>query len=76
MQPEWWQWTVAGMALILSEFAVPAFVLLWFGIGALIVAALAAFTAELGMAIQMSIWLGSSVVLLVLWFKILRRRKA
>ena len=38
MQPEWWHWAVAGIVLILAELAVPAFVLVWFGLGALIVA--------------------------------------
>ncbi len=77
MQPEWWQWTVAGIALILSEFAVPAFLLLWFGVGALIVAGVAAVVPELGLSIQMGIWLGVSflLLLLALFLKRLRRRK-
>lgn len=74
MQPEWWQWAVAGAALILSELAVPAFVLLWFGFGALAVAAVAAFGPELGLAIHMGIWLGTSFLLLALWFWIFRRK--
>ncbi|MDD5177240.1 MAG: hypothetical protein PHQ05_12550 [Sterolibacterium sp.] len=37
MQLDWWQWAVAGIALILAELAVPAFVLVWFGLGGLVV---------------------------------------
>ncbi len=37
MQLEWWHWAVTGILLILSELAVPAFVLVWFGLGALLV---------------------------------------
>jgi signal peptidase I len=38
MQPEWWHWAVSGIVLILAELVVPAFVLVWFGLGALLVA--------------------------------------
>ncbi len=36
MEMEWWQWAVAGIVLVLAELAVPAFVLIWFGLGALV----------------------------------------
>lgn len=71
MQIEWWHWAVAGIVLILAELAVPAFVLVWFGLGALVVAVLAAVMA-IGVTAQLSAWLMVSVLLVFLWFKVFR----
>lgn len=71
MQLEWWHWAVAGIVLILAELAVPAFVLVWFGLGALVVALLAALTT-VGVTAQLSAWLVVSVLLVFLWFRVFR----
>jgi len=71
MQFEWWHWAVAGIVLILAELAVPAFVLVWFGLGALVVALLAALTT-VGVTAQLFAWLVVSVLLVFLWFKVFR----
>lgn len=72
MQPEWWHWAVAGLALILAELAVPAFVLIWFGLGALLVALFAAVAPQIGLTAQLTAWLLASVVLTALWFKVFK----
>ncbi|MBI5785639.1 MAG: NfeD family protein [Rhodocyclales bacterium] len=71
MQLEWWHWAVAGIILILAELAVPAFVLVWFGLGALIVALLAALAA-VSVTAQLAAWLVVSLLLVFLWFKVFR----
>lgn len=68
LNPQWWHWAVVGIALMLAELAVPAFVLIWFGAGALLVA-LALAVAGIGWTGQLALWLGASVVLTVLWFR-------
>lgn len=72
MQLEWWHWAVAGIILILAELAVPAFVLVWFGLGALVVALLAA-VSDVSLTAQLAAWLVVSVLLVALWFKVFRR---
>ncbi len=72
MQPEWWHWAVAGIALILAELAVPAFVLVWFGLGALLVAAVVAVAPDIGLTPQLALWLATSLALVVLWFRIFK----
>jgi hypothetical protein len=72
MQPEWWHWAVAGIALILAELAIPAFVLIWFGLGALLVALLLAVVAEISLTAQLAVWLIASVVMVALWFKVFK----
>jgi inner membrane protein len=69
MQPEWWHWAVTGIVLILAELAVPAFVLVWFGLGALLVALVTA-VADIGLTAQLATWLAASLVLIVLWFRV------
>lgn len=68
MQPEWWHWAVAGIVLILSELAIPAFVLVWFGLGALAVALVVAVVPQIGLTEQLFVWLGVSLALIALWF--------
>jgi membrane protein implicated in regulation of membrane protease activity len=72
MQPEWWHWAVAGIVLILAELAVPAFVLVWFGLGALLVALVVALSGLQDLTAQLSLWLVASMVLVALWFKVFR----
>lgn len=72
MQPEWWHWAVAGIALILAELAVPAFVLIWFGLGGLLVALILALHADIALTAQLAIWLIASVVMVALWFRVFK----
>ncbi|SRR6266581_608464 len=69
---DWWQWAVGGLALILAELAVPAFVLVWFGLGALIVALVAALAPASGLTLQLAAWLVASLILVGLWFKVFK----
>jgi inner membrane protein len=72
MQAEWWQWAVAGIVLILAELAIPAFVLIWFGLGALLVALVVAVFGLQDITAQLGFWLVISVALVALWFKVFR----
>ncbi|HEY6898053.1 MAG TPA: NfeD family protein, partial [Rhodocyclaceae bacterium] len=59
--------------LMLAELAVPAFVLVWFGLGALLVGLALAIIPTLGTTAQLSLWLIASLALIVLWFKVFKR---
>ena len=72
MSIEWWHWAVAGIGLIVSELVVPAFVLIWFGLGALLVAAVFALVPGLVPTAQLALWLLCSILLVVLWFKVFK----
>ena len=72
MQPEWWHWALTGIVLILAELAVPAFVLVWFGLGALLMALVVSLLPQLALTAQLAIWLFLSLVLIWVWFKIFR----
>jgi inner membrane protein len=72
MEIEWWQWAVAGIVLVLAELAVPAFVLIWFGLGALVVAVVVAILPQCSTTVQLSVWLVVSISLVGLWFKIFK----
>jgi len=73
MNPEWWHWAVVGMALIVAELVVPAFVLIWFGLGALLVALVMFLLPALSLTTQIMLWTLASVAMMVLWFKIFKR---
>jgi membrane protein implicated in regulation of membrane protease activity len=72
MQFLWWHWIVFGIALTLLELAVPAFFLVWFGVGALIVGLLLLVVPELGFAWQVILWSACSLVFIWLWFKVFK----
>ena len=56
----------------MAELAVPVFVLIWFGLGALVVALVVAVLPQLGITAQLSTWLIVSVSLVGLWFRIFK----
>ena len=69
---EWWYWIVLGLCLVMSELVVPAFFVIWFGIGALLVGATLLLMPTLGMAVQLMLWAGLSTLLVIFWFRYLK----
>lgn len=69
MELLWWHWAIAGLALILCELAIPAFVLVWFGLGALVLAAILAAIPQIGLTAQLATWLIISLLMVAVWFK-------
>lgn len=72
MSLEWWHWIVLGIALVIAELAVPAFFVIWFGLGALAVGLLLA-VLPLGETAQVALWIVASLAMVVLWFKVFKR---
>ena len=71
MELAWWHWAVGGIVLILAELAIPSFVLIWFGLGGLVVA-LAVAMANIGLTAQLALWLIVSLILVFGWFKVFK----
>ena len=71
---EWWHWMVLGMCLAMAELAVPAFFIVWFGIGAIGVGLALLIAPEISVALQVLLWAGLSSVLVVFWFRYLKPR--
>lgn len=72
MQPEWWQWAVLGIGLIIAELAIPAFFIVWFGLGALLVSVVLLAAPSLSITAQLLTWTIASVAMVVLWFRIFK----
>lgn len=72
MQILWWHWVVLGIVLMLLELAVPAFFLVWFGLGALIVGVLLVAYSSMPFAFQVLAWTAFSLLFIWLWFKVFR----
>ena len=73
MALEWWHWIVLGVALVVAELAVPAFFVIWFGFGAMLVGVALLAMPELALSAQIGLWVLASVAMTVLWFRIFRR---
>jgi membrane protein implicated in regulation of membrane protease activity len=50
---EWWHWMVRGVGLILLELAIPAFLFIWFGLGAVMVGLVMLAAPSLHLAAQL-----------------------
>lgn len=72
MTVEWFHWAILGIVLIGAELVIPAFVLVWFGLGALLVAILLALIPELSIIFQLLIWSAASIAAVFVWFKIFK----
>lgn len=70
---EWWQWEIAGIALVLLELAIPTFYVLWFGVGAMLVGLVLLAAGELSLTAQISLWILASLAMTVLWFRVFKR---
>lgn len=72
MELLWWHWMVLGIVLVLLELAVPAFFLVWFGVGALVVGFVLLAVPSLAFAWQVLVWIACSVAFIWLWFKVFK----
>jgi membrane protein implicated in regulation of membrane protease activity len=72
MQFLWWHWIVLGIVVVLLELVVPAFFLVWFGLGALIVGVVLFAVPGLSFAWQVLIWIVCSLAFIWLWFKVFK----
>lgn len=70
MTVEWWYWAIGGILLILLELAIPAFFVIWFGLGALLVAGVLLVAGELSLTTQLLLWILASLAMVVLWFRV------
>ena len=73
MTLEWWHWEIAGLALVLLELAVPAFFVIWFGFGAMLVVLVLLLAPGLALSAQIGVWVLASVAMTVLWFRVFKR---
>jgi len=70
MTIEWWHWAIGGIVLILLELAIPAFFVIWFGLGALLVAGVLLVVGELSLTTQLLLWPLASLAMVVLWLRV------
>ena len=73
MNFEWWVWIVGGIALIIAELAIPAFFVIWFGLGALLVGLLTLLLPSLSATAQFAIWTLASLGMVILWFRVFKQ---
>lgn len=73
MDFEWWHWIVLGFALVVAELAVPAFFIIWFGLGALLVGLALLVLPDIGLTAQVAMWVVASLGMVVGWFRVFKR---
>jgi len=69
----WWHWIIFGLVLVVAEIVVPLFVVIWFGLSAILVGLLDLLFATSFM-IELGLWIFFSVVLLIVWFKFFKEK--
>lgn len=73
MEFVWWHWIVIGLVLVGAEMMLPAFYLIWFGLGALVLG-LVMTVIPLSMTVQLFAWTAASTGLVFFWFRYLKPR--
>lgn len=73
MELAWWHWMVLGLGLGLVELVVPSFFIIWFGLGALLVGVAMLMLPGMEFTTQVLLWTLASVLMTVLWFRVLRK---
>ena len=73
MEIVWWLWVVIGIALIGSELLIGSFVLIWIGIGAVLVG-LADAVFGLSTAAELFLWAVFSALMVWLWLGVLKKK--
>lgn len=73
MEFVWWHWLVIGLILVGAELLVPAFYLIWFGLGALILGVVM-LVVPLSMTAQLFGWTLASTAMVLFWFRYLKPR--
>jgi inner membrane protein len=72
----YWHWLIFGMAFLIGEMFLGSMTIFWFGLGAVIIAALLFFVPGMGLTWQLFIWAVLSSALTFLWFKFFKPRMA
>jgi len=71
---EYWHWIVLGVALSTLEVFIASFTLLWFGLGAFVVAIALLLWPSLPLPGQLAIWAFSTSLLAFAWFRYFKPR--
>jgi membrane protein implicated in regulation of membrane protease activity len=69
----WWHWVTFGLVLVVSEILVPLFVVIWFGLSAIVVG-LIDLSLDTTFAVELSIWIILSILFLALWFSFFKNK--
>jgi len=70
-QTLWWHWVVFGLVLIVSEIVMPLFVIIWFGLSAIVVG-LVDLAFNTSFSSELTLWMVLSLVLLFIWFTFIK----
>lgn len=70
---QWWHWLVIGLFLCISELVLPAFVLIWLGLSALLLVLLL-LAVPLSLTAQLLAWTVLSTALVFLWLRVFRNK--
>ncbi len=71
LQP--WHWLVLGIVLMAAELLLPGFFLLWFGIAAVVVAAVVGLAPELAPSLQLLLFALLALVAVAVYLRFFRR---
>ena len=64
----WWHWIVFGIILVVAEIVVPLFIIIWFGLSAIVIGFVALLFATSFLS-ELALWTILSVLFLFIWFK-------
>jgi membrane protein implicated in regulation of membrane protease activity len=64
----WWHWIIFGIVLVVAEIVVPLFIIIWFGLSAIVIGFIALLFATSFLS-ELALWIIFSLLFLFIWFK-------
>jgi membrane protein implicated in regulation of membrane protease activity len=68
----YWHWLIFGMVLLIAELFLGSLTIFWFGLGALVIAAILFLVPGMGLSRQLFIWAVLSGCVTLLWFRYIK----
>ena len=69
----WWYWIIIGIILITAEIFMPIFVVIWFGVSAIIIGFIDYFL-KISVQVELTLWIILSIIFTILWFKFFKEK--
>jgi len=70
----WWHWIVLGIVLVAAEILIPSFIVIWFGVAAIIVGAVD-YLYQTSFTNELFLWAALSLVMVGLYYLYFRRKE-
>ena len=71
---QWWHWVILGIVLTAGEIVIPSFIVIWFGLAAIVVGFIDLFF-QTSFTTELYLWIILSILFLALYYKFFKKHE-